>query len=107
MSTTTLIQIELDRMTSVQVIDLPERFDAFAEVDFETKKQRAGTTVLLDGSNVRFADLSALQSLVDARLSLLDVGSDLAIGAPSNELLATLELTGFGDLVPYISGEQR
>lgn len=104
MSNTTLIPINIDRTTAVHVVRLPERFDVFADVELNSEQAMSSTTLLLDGSNVRFADLHALQSLIDARLKLLDVGSELVVGAPSEELLATLELTGLQDLIPVISG---
>lgn len=104
MSQTALIPINIERTTSVHVVTLPERFDVFADVELISEHTTASTTLLLDGSNVRFADLSALRSLIDTRLELLNVGSELVIGAPSDELRATLELTGLGDLIPSISG---
>ena len=102
--TVALTPIDLDRTTSVRIVKLPERFDVHSGVELPAASVRAGTTLLIDGSGVCFADLASLQSIVDTRLAMLDQGSDLAIGAPSDELRATLELTGFGDLVPVLAG---
>ena len=99
--------ILIDRPMSVSVVQLPERFDVFAEVDFRFDEIRAGMTVVLDGSNVRFADLHALQSVADARLEALDRDCDLVFATPSDELRATLDLTGFGHLINTIVGGSR
>ncbi len=104
MNAMTMIPLNLDRMSCVRVVALPERFDVYADVDFAVDELTGGTTLLIDGTATRFADLSALQSIVDSRLAALDAGCDLVVGAPSEELLATLELTGFSDLIPVISG---
>ncbi len=86
--------------TPVHVAVLPERFDAFTDIDLPSGSER----VVLDGRSVRFADRHALQSLVDARLRLLDAGGDLIVGAPSIALRVTLELTGFDVLLNIVSG---
>lgn len=93
--------------TAIEVVVLPERFDAFASVELPPGAVPEGTSIVVDGRAVRFADLHALQSLVDARLDVLDAGGELHIGAPSLELLATLELTGFNALLSILSGETR
>lgn len=88
-----------DPARSVRVVSLPERFDSFASVDFLLDSLDEETSIVVDGRAVRFADRHALQSLVDARLVVLDAGGDMVVAAPSNELRATLELTGFGSLL--------
>ncbi len=94
--------------TSTHVVALPERFDAFANVQLLPELDAGGHAtdrpVVVDGRAVKFADRHGLQSLVDARLALLDAGSDLIVGAPSIELRVTLELTGFDLLLTVISG---
>ena len=87
----------------VKVVTLPERFDHFASVDLTVEED---TKLVVDGRAVRFADLHALQSLVDARLESLTAGSDIVIGAPSDEFLAILELTGFGDLLNVVTSKR-
>ncbi len=92
---------------TVEVITLPERFDAFAPLDLPSGPVADGTSIVIDARSVRFADLHALQSLVDARLRVLDAGGELHIGAPSLELRVTLELTGFDALLSVLAGEER
>ena len=85
---------------AVEVITLPARFDAFADIDFGSCGH---SSLVIDGRFVKFADLHALQSLVDARLAALSHGSDLLITEPSAEFRATLDLTGFGDLLNVVA----
>ncbi len=108
MSTTLNTQqspVEYHARRTVEVISLPARFDAYAAVDFDSIPD--GASVVVDGRAVRFADMHALQSLVDARIRLLDAGGDMLIGAPSVELRATLELTGFDQLLSVVLGGAR
>ena len=85
---------------SVRVVTLPARFDAFADVDLAMDER---SNVVVDGRFVQFADLPALQSLVDARLDALRQGSELLIGAPSAAFEAIVDLTGFGDLLNMLA----
>ena len=96
--------VALDHMRAVSVVELPQRFDVHADVDLGGLVTTPGTTLLVDGSSVAFADMASLQSLVDARLAALDSEGDLVIALPSDELRATLELTGFDTLVPVFAG---
>jgi len=86
------------------MITLPERFDAFSSCGIDDVVSSANENVWVDGSNVRFADARALQSLVNARLRLIDEGADLCITTPSNTLRVTLELTGDHALLEPIAG---
>ena len=88
---------------TVRVIALPARFDAFADLDFAVDAQ---SNLVVDARFVKFADLHALQALVDARLDALSLGTDLLIGAPSSEFEAILDLTGFGDLLNVLTTTQ-
>ena len=96
--------VALDNLQAVSVVELPQRFDVHAEVDLDGLFATPGTTLLVDGSRVAFADMVSLQSLVDARLAALDRHGDLVVALPSDELRATLELTGFDTLVPVFTG---
>ena len=96
--------VALDQLQTVSVVELPQRFDVHADVDLDGLVTTPGTTLLVDGSSVAFADMASLQSLVDARLAALDSEGDLVIALPSDELRATLELTGFDTLVPVFAG---
>ena len=99
--------ITLDRTHVARTIELPQRFDVHADIDVCAVFSEPGTTVLIDGSNVAFADMFSLQSLVDARLMALDQDGDLVVALPSDELRATLELTGFDAMIPvFIGGAQ-
>lgn len=91
---------------AVDVVALPERFDAHSTIDL-LRHCSPGTSMVVDGRGVRFADRHALQSLVDARISLLDMGGDLLVAAPSVELRVTLELTGFDLLLTVVSGSDQ
>ena len=93
-----------DRVRHSRTIELPQRFDVHADIDLVGLFSEPGTTLLIDGSNVAFADMASLQSLVDARLRALDRDGDLVVALPSDELRATLELTGFDALVPVFVG---
>ena len=96
--------VALDQLQTVRLVELPHRFDVHADVDFDGLFTTPGTTLLVDGSSVAFADMASLQSLVDARLAALDRDGDLVVALPSDELRATLELTGFDSLVPVFTG---
>jgi len=85
--------------TETEIVRLPERFDAFAQVELPGHLASQGRSIIVDARAVRFADLHALQSLVDARIVLLDAGAEMVIQSPSNEMRATLELTGFDQLL--------
>jgi len=93
-----------DRVRHSRTVELPQRFDVHADIDLANPLSEPGTTLLIDGSNVAFADMVSLQSLVDARLRALDRGGELIVALPSDELRATLELTGFDSLVPVFVG---
>ena len=99
--------IAMERTRVVRTIELPQRFDVHADVGLVDVFTESGTTLLIDGSNVAFADMSSLQSIVDARLEALDGDGDLVVAFPSDELRATLELTGFDALVPVFIGGAR
>lgn len=99
--------VAIDRTHVAGTIELPERFDVHADVDLDGIFSELGVTLLIDGSNVAFADMVSLQSIVDARLKALDRGGDLVVALPSDELRATLELTGFDALVPVFTGGIR
>ncbi len=94
----------LRQTQGTQTIELPQRFDVHADVELSRGLSEPGTTLLIDGSKVAFADMSSLQSVVDARLAALGRDGDLVIAFPSDELRATLELTGFDALVPIFVG---
>ncbi len=96
--------VALHQTRVARTIELPQRFDVHADLDVQAMFSEAGTTLLIDGSNVAFADMSSLQSLVDARLTALGRDGDLVIALPSDELRATLELTGFDSLIPVFTG---
>lgn len=88
---------------SARVVDLPERFDVHSTVDFFLDSLDQGAAIVANASAVTFADRHALQSLVDARLAILDAGGEFILAAPSDELRATLDLTGFGALLWVIA----
>ena len=97
----------LDRTHVARTIELPQRFDVHADVDLEGIFTEPGTTLLIDGSQVAFVDMVSLQSIVDARLKALDRDGDLVVAFPSDELRATLDLTGFDVLIPTFIGGAR
>ena len=68
---TTAPPVALHQTRVARTIELPRRFDVHADLDVHAMFNEAGTTLLIDGSNVAFADMSSLQSLVDARLTAL------------------------------------
>ena len=104
---TTAPPVALHQTRVARTIELPRRFDVHADLDVHAMFNETGTTLLIDGSNVAFADMSSLQSLVDARLAELGRDGDLVIALPSDELRATLELTGFDSFIPvFIGGAQ-
>lgn len=92
---------------TARVVVLPERFDAFTTIDFFLDSLDQGAAIVADGRAVKFADRQALQSLVDARLAILEVGGEFIVAAPSNELRATLDLTGFGALLWVIASPEE
>lgn len=97
-------QLPVDQMVVARVVELPRRFDIYADVDLNSMFTEPGTTLLIDGSQVAFADMTSLQSIVDARLTALDRDGDLIVALPSDELRATLDLTGFDSLIPVFVG---
>jgi len=97
----------LEQVRSARTIELPARFDVHSDLELSTLTGEPGTVLMLSGSRVEFADMSSLQSIVDARLAALDRDSDLVVVSPSDELRATLELTGFDALLPVDGGRPR
>lgn len=93
-----------DEASVTRSIELPQRFDVHAGVNLHVFGGDSGSILALDGSQVAFADMSSLQAMVDARLEALDHGWDIVVYQPSDELRATLELTGFDDLLPIVTG---
>ena len=94
----------LYRSSDIATVELPERFDVHATV-YLLASCGQSVTVVLNGARVAFVDMHSLQAIVDARLVALDCERDLFIGNPSNELRATLELTGFDALIPIVNVE--
>ena len=55
--------LALERTHVTRTIELPQRFDVHADVDLNAMFSEPGTTLLIDASNVAFADMVSLQSL--------------------------------------------
>ena len=89
---------QLDKSTATAIV-LPARFDAFTVVELPQVDTSEDSLIVLDAQAVQFVDMQALQSLVDARLEVLDAGGDLIVASPSAAFTATLELTGFDVLL--------
>lgn len=99
--------IGLDHIGSAQIIRLPERCDVHTTLHLSVRFDGPGQALVLDGSMVAFADTHTLQAWVDTRLKALDRDCDIVICNPSDELRATLELTGFDALLPMIGIDSR
>ena len=94
--------LDVEHMHTARTVELPERCDAHAELNLGVRFSEPAGALLLDGSNVAFADIHTLQAMVDARLKALDRACDIMVCNPSDELRAILELTGFDSLLPVI-----
>lgn len=70
----------------VRTVVLPRRFDAREVPQFKSAIDRmvtAGPVVVIDASQVRYVDRSAMDSLAEARLRCMDHGGDLTLVANS------------------------
>ena len=87
----------VSRPTRVETAVLPPRFDVHEVEDFESWVERiapTGPVLVVDASEVRYMDRRAMDALLQARLSCMDHGGDLALAAPSTAALIILELSG-------------
>jgi anti-anti-sigma factor len=79
------------------MIVLPQRFDVHEIPQVESmiaELVTAGVVLVIDASEVRFMDRSAMDCLIEARLRCMDSGGDLALAAPSVAARVILELSG-------------
>lgn len=82
---------------SVRTIVLPQRFDVHEVSKFEgliANMLAAGIQVVIDASEVRHMDRSAMDCLIEARLRCMDHGGDLNLIAASVAARVILELSG-------------
>jgi anti-anti-sigma factor len=82
---------------SVLTIVLPQRFDVHEVRRFESlidQMMAGGVQVVLDASEVRFMDRTAIDALIDAKLRCMDLGGDLTLDEPSVAARVILELSG-------------
>lgn len=94
----------------VHTIVLPPRFDIHEVPRFESTIDRivtAGPVVVVDASEVRYLDRSAIDCLIEARLRCMDHGGDLTLAAPSVAARVILELSGRYDAMNPIEAGGR
>ena len=95
---------------TIREITLPPRFDVHEVAQFESAIDRivtAGTVVVIDASEVRYMDRSAMDALIAARLRCMDHGGDLTLSAPSVAARVILELSGRYDALNPTHAEQQ
>lgn len=83
--------------SKVHTVTLPQRFDVHEVAQFAAAIDRiaiAGAVVVIDASQVRYLDGSAMDALIDARLRCMDHGGDLTLATPSVAARVILELSG-------------
>lgn len=83
--------------SKVHTIVLPQRFDVHEVPQFAAAIDRiatAGAVVVIDASQVRYLDGSAMDALIEGRLRCMDHGGDLTLAAPSVAAHVILELSG-------------
>jgi len=94
----------------VRTIVLPQRFDVHEVPQFKSAIDRmvtAGPVAVIDASEVRYMDRSAMDSLIEARLRCMDHGGDLTLAAPSVAARVILELSGRYDALNPIEAVAR
>lgn len=99
MTTLTAIanNVDVSAPSGVGVFVLPQRFDVHEVAQFESAIEQmlsAGALVVIDASDVRYLDRSAMDSLIKARLRCMDQGGDLMLATPSVSARVILELSG-------------
>ncbi|MCB1290036.1 MAG: STAS domain-containing protein [Mycobacterium sp.] len=80
----------------VSMVELPQRFDVHEVAAFEAlvaPMSTGGTVLVIDASQVRYMDRTAMDYLLQARLRCMDHGGDLVLWAPSVAARVILELS--------------
>ncbi|MCB1126012.1 MAG: STAS domain-containing protein [Verrucomicrobiae bacterium] len=78
------------------MVELPERFDVHEVARFESliaSLSTGGEVLVIDASQVRYMDRTAMDYLLQARLRCMDHGGDLVLWAPSVAARVILELS--------------
>ncbi len=95
----------------VRTIVLPQRFDVHEVPQFTAAIDQIVTAgpvvVVIDASEVRYLDRSAMDCLIEARLRCMDHGGDLTVAAPSVAARVILELSGRYDALNPIEAGAR
>lgn len=81
---------------NVSAVELPQRFDVHEVPGFEAliaPMATRGAVLVIDASQVRYMDRTAMDYLLQARLRCMDRGGDLVLWAPSVAARVILELS--------------